>query len=49
MALDQDGGRHEALTEPVNLLFRCRKSDLDGDTAIYSDAIPRSDLDRSLR
>ena len=32
-----------------NLLFRCGKSDLDGDRAVYSDAVPRAELDRSLR
>ncbi len=42
-------GWHEAVTGHANLLFRCRKSELDGDTAVYSDAVPRSDLDRSLR
>ena len=49
VAIEQGRGWHEALSGPGNLLFRCRKSAFDGDNAIYSDAIPRSDLDRSLR
>ncbi len=49
VGVEQGRGWHEAVTQPGNLLFRCRKSELDGDTAIYSDALPRSDLDRSLR
>ena len=42
-------GWHAAAAAPRNLLFRCRRSDLDGDRAIYSDALPRADLDRALR
>ena len=49
VAIEQGRGWHEALSGPGNLLFRCRKSELDGDRAIYSDALPRADLDRSLR
>ena len=49
VAIEQGRGWHEALASPGNLLFRCRKSAFDGDNAIYSDALPRSDLDRSLR
>ncbi len=41
-------GWHAAASSPRNLLFRCRQSDLDGDRAVYSDALPRADLDRSL-
>ncbi len=39
---------HEEASRPRNLLFRCRKTGLDGDNAIYSDAVPRAELDRSL-
>ena len=42
-------GWHAASSTPRNLLFRCRPSALDGDRAVYSDALPRSDLDRGLR
>ena len=49
VGIEQGRGWHEALSAAGNLLFRCRKSGLDGDQAIYSDALPRSDLDRSLR
>ena len=42
-------GWHAAAEIPRNLLFRCRQSGLDGDTAVYSDALPRADLDRGLR
>ena len=49
VAADQGRGWHDAVTQPGNLLFRCRKSELDNDKAIYSDAVPRADLDRSLR
>ncbi len=49
VAADQGRGWHEAATGHGNLLFRCRKSGLDGDRAIYSDAVPRADLDRSHR
>ena len=49
VAADQGLGWHAAVTEPGNLLFRCRKGELDSDTAVYSDAVPRADLDRSLR
>ena len=38
-----------AADKAANLLFRCRRSALDGDRAVYSDAVPRADLDRSLR
>lgn len=41
-------GWHGEAAVGRNLLFRCRKSDLDGDNAVYSDAVPRADLDRSL-
>ena len=40
---------HQELSEPTNLLLRCTRSVLDGDRAVYSDAVPRSDLDRALR
>ncbi len=42
-------GWHDEASSSRNLLFRCRLSELDGDNAIYSDAVPRADLDRSLR
>ncbi len=41
-------GWHATASTPRNLLFRCRSSDLDGDRAVYSDAVPRADLDRGL-
>ena len=49
VGIERGRGWHEAVSEPGNLLFRCRRSDFDGDRAIYSDAVPRADLDRSLR
>ena len=49
VAIERGRGWHEALSGSGNLLFRCRKSGLDDDRAIYSDAVPRADLDRSLR
>ena len=49
VGIEQGRGWHEALAGSGNLLFRCRKSGLDGDRTIYSDAVPRADLDRSLR
>lgn len=49
VGIERGRGWHEALSEAGNLLFQCRKSGLDGDRAIYSDAVPRADLDRSLR
>ena len=48
VAIEQGSGWHEALSRPGNLLLRCQKSELDGDQTIYSDAVPRADLDRSL-
>lgn len=47
--IEEGRGWHAAGEEPGNVLFRCRKSTHDGDRAIYSDAVPRADLDRSLR
>lgn len=47
--MDAGRGWHEALAAPGNLLLRCRKGPFDADRAIYSDAVPRADLDRSLR
>ena len=47
--LDPGTGWHAEATVAHNLLFRCRKSGLDIDRAVYSDAVPRADLDRSLR
>ena len=49
VGIEQGRGWHAATAEPGNLLYRCRKGPHDGDTAIYSDAVPRADLDRSLR
>ena len=50
-ATDYDSGTgwHAESSQERNLLFRCPKSELDSDRAIYSDAVPRADLDRSLR
>ena len=45
----QGTGWHDEASSSRNLLFRCRLSELDGDNAIYSDAVPRAELDRSLR
>ena len=42
-------GWHAEASSLRNLLFRCRKSALDADRAVYSDAVPRAELDRSLR
>ena len=39
---------HQESETDYNLLFRCRKSSLDGDRIIYSDAVARAELDRSL-
>lgn len=49
VGIEQGRGWHDALASPGNLLYRCRRSDLDSDRAIYSDSVPRADLDRSLR
>ena len=49
VGVEQGRGWHAAVSEPGNVLFRCRRSEFDGDSAIYSDAVPRADLDRSLR
>ena len=46
--LDPSVAWHEEASFDRNLLFRCRKNPLDGDRAIYSDSVPRADLDRSL-
>ena len=42
-------GWHAESSSPRNLLLRCSKSELDSDRAVYSDALPRAELDRSLR
>ena len=47
--LDQGVEWHEEASFDRNLLFRCTKSPLDGDRAVYSDSVSRADLDRSLR
>ena len=47
--LDPGTGWHAETSEERNLLFRCRKSELDTDRAVYTDAVPRAELDRSLR
>ncbi len=49
VGIEQGRGWHDALADRGNLLYRCRRSDLDSDRAIYSDRLPRADLDRSLR
>ncbi len=46
--LGQTTGWHDEATVGRNLLFRCPKSGLDGDRAVYTDAVPRAELDRSL-
>ena len=46
--LRRQGGWHDEAASSRNLLFRCRLSELDGDRAVYSDAVPRAELDRSL-
>ena len=50
-ATDYDSGTgwHAESSQERNLLFHCPKSELDSDRAVYSDAVPRADLDRSLR
>ena len=50
-ATDYDSGIswHAESSQERNLLFRCRKSELDNDRAVYTDAVPRAGLDRSLR
>ena len=35
--------------QPGNRVYRCPRREDDGDTTIYSDAIPRSDLDRRVQ
>ena len=47
--LDPGVAWHEEASFDRNLLFRCTKNPLDGDRVIYSDSVPRADLDRSLR
>ena len=47
--LDPGTGWHAEASSSRNLLFRCRKSELDNDRAVYTDAVPRAGLDRSLR
>ena len=49
VGIEEGRGWHAAREESGNVLFRCRKSAHDGDRAIYSDAVPRADLDRSMR
>ena len=45
----QGCGWREAPSGAGNMPFRCRKSGLDSDWAIDSDAMPRADWNRSLR
>ena len=49
VGIEQGRGWHRAAGAPGNLLFRCRRGPFDGDRAVYSDSVPRADLDRSLR
>lgn len=49
VGIERGLGWHRAAAGPGNLLFRCRRGEFDGDRAVYSDAVPRADLDRSLR
>ena len=49
VGLERGLGWHAVSSESGNRLYRCRKSTHDSDTAIYSDAVSRADLDRSLR
>ena len=46
--LQQETGWHGEAAVGRNLLFRCPKSELDSDWAVYTDAVPRAELDRSL-
>ena len=46
--LDESIAWHEEASFDRNQLFRCPKNPLDGDRAIYSDSVPRADLDRTL-
>ena len=46
--------RTEGLWDPpgsrgANFVYRCAKSRFDGDTAVYSDSVPRVSIDRRLR
>ena len=49
VGIERGLGWHQSAAEPGNLLFRCRRTVFDDDRAVYSDAVPRADLDRSLR
>ena len=49
VGIERGLGWAAAAARAGNLLFRCRRSALDDDRAVYSDAVPRADLDRSLR
>ena len=40
---------HAILDEPANLLYRCTRSDLDGDRTVYTDSIPKTNFDRGQR
>lgn len=46
--LEPGTGWLAAAAVPRNLLFRCSRSPLDADRAVYTDALPRADLDRTL-
>ena len=49
VGIERGGSWIAGLATAGNRLFRCRKGPFDSDRAIYSDAVPRADLDRSLR
>ena len=40
---------HAIMDEPANRLYRCARSDLDGDRRIYTDSLPTTNSDRGLR
>lgn len=47
--LEPGAGWHDEDSVMRSIVFRCSKSELDSDRAVYSDSVPRADLDRSLR
>ena len=49
VGLDPATGWHEEDSRLRSIVFRCPQSGLDADRAVYSDSVPRADLDRSLR
>ena len=49
VGIDPSSGWHDEDSRMRSIVFRCSKSQLDDDRAVYSDSVPRADLDRSLR